>query len=325
IDQDNADNCETPVYLIGSEDSSRKAEELIKELLKPKTTIIQIQTDILDEIYKQKFKTPSPIQAQGWPVALQGLDLIGIAQTGTGKTLAFLLPALIHIDLQPVPRSERGGPNVLILSPTRELALQIEMECNKYHYRGIKGSACHAVTQIVEFVAEEDKRTRTLQFIDEMEEDDKVLIFVGRKTTADDISSDFSLRNISVQCIHGGREQMDREQALLDFKDSSVRILIATDVASRGLDIKDITHVFNFDFPHNIEEYEVPDELVSMAERYKSWLERNGGRGGGRGGRGGRRGYGGYRSDNDRFSSGSSDPFGGGSWGNKRQGGFNRF
>ena len=57
---------------------------------------------ILDEIYKQKFEKPSPIQLQMWPILLQGMDCIGIAQTGTGKTLAFLLPALIHIDNQPV-------------------------------------------------------------------------------------------------------------------------------------------------------------------------------------------------------------------------------
>ena len=97
--------------------------------------------EILDTIYNQGFTEPSPIQCQGWPVLLGGDDLIGIAQTGSGKTLAFLLPALIHIDLQPVPRNERGGPNVLVLCPTRELALQIESEVKKYFYRGIK-SVC---------------------------------------------------------------------------------------------------------------------------------------------------------------------------------------
>lgn len=61
-----------------------------------------------------------------------------IAVVCTGKTLAFLLPALIHIDNQPVPRSKRGGANCLVLAPTRELALQIEKEVNKYSYRNIK-------------------------------------------------------------------------------------------------------------------------------------------------------------------------------------------
>lgn len=94
--------------------------------------------EILEEIRKQGFENPSPIQAQAWPVLLSGEDLIGIAQTGTGKTLAFLLPALIHIDGQSTPRGQRGGPNVLVMAPTRELALQIEKEVKKYSYKGIK-------------------------------------------------------------------------------------------------------------------------------------------------------------------------------------------
>jgi superfamily II DNA or RNA helicase len=91
----------------------------------------------LVELEHAGFSQPTPIQCQAWPVLLQGQDLIGIAQTGTGKTLAFL----IHIDNQPIPRVERGGPNVLVLSSTRELALQIEREVKKYYYKGIK-SCC---------------------------------------------------------------------------------------------------------------------------------------------------------------------------------------
>ncbi|KRT86559.1 helicase, partial [Oryctes borbonicus] len=94
--------------------------------------------EILDEIVKAGFETPSPIQAQAWPILLSGEDLIGIAQTGTGKTLAFLLPALIHIDGQTIPKEERTGPSVLVMAPTRELALQIDREVNKYSYKNIK-------------------------------------------------------------------------------------------------------------------------------------------------------------------------------------------
>ena len=86
----------------------------------------------------QKFSEPSPIQTQAWPILLKGHDLIGIAQTGTGKTLAFLLPALIHIEGQPIPREQRDGPTVLIMAPTRELAQQIEREVAKFPYKGIK-------------------------------------------------------------------------------------------------------------------------------------------------------------------------------------------
>ncbi|KAJ4428936.1 hypothetical protein ANN_25932 [Periplaneta americana] len=419
--------------------------------------------EILDEIYKQNFELPSPIQSQAWPILLRGHDLIGIAQTGTGKTLAFLLPALIHIDKQPIPRSQRGGPNVMVLAPTRELALQIEKEVNKYHYKDMKSvciygggnrreqvnvitegveiiiatpgrlndlvmadenrysdpfefafamafakdfinpsfmwkgrrnifldstsgiidvasvtylvldeadrmldmgfepqirkilldirpdrqtvmtsatwpegvrrlaqsymknpiqvfigsldlAAVHSVTQRIEIVQEDDKIEWLNEFIQHMEGDDKVIVFVGKKMRADDISSDLSLRGIKCQSIHGDREQCDREQALEDLKTGEVHILIATDVASRGIDIEDVTHIFNYDFPRNIEEYvhrvgrtgragktgealslitrddwaqakelisileeahqEVPEELRKMAERYDAWKEK---------------------------------------------------
>ncbi|CAO1432263.1 unnamed protein product [Diamesa hyperborea] len=320
--------------------------------------------ELLSEIEKQGFAKPSPIQSQAWPILMQGEDLIGIAQTGTGKTLAFLLPAMIHIDRQPVPRGQRGGPNVLVLAPTRELAIQIEMEVAKYQYRGIKAlcvyggndrnkqiaaikegveiiiatpgrlndlvaanyikiesitylvldeadrmldmgfepqirkllldirddrqtvmtsatwpnavrrlassymknpiqvfvgsldlAATHTVTQLVEFMDEEDKFFRILKFAREMKDDDKCIIFCGRKDRADSLSCEFALKDIRCDCIHGNRDQSDREQALADIKSGEVRILIATDVASRGIDIEDLTHVVNFDFPRNIEEY----------------------------------------------------------------------
>lgn len=93
---------------------------------------------ILESVQRQNFSEPSPIQTQAWPILLRGHDLIGIAQTGTGKTLAFLLPALVHIEGQPIPRRDRDGPTVLIMAPTRELAQQIEREVGKFPYNGIK-------------------------------------------------------------------------------------------------------------------------------------------------------------------------------------------
>ncbi|XP_037557898.1 probable ATP-dependent RNA helicase DDX43 [Dermacentor silvarum] len=379
--------------------------------------------EILGEIYNNKFTKPSPIQSQAWPILLQGQDLIGVAQTGTGKTLAFLLPALIHIDSQPVPRDERKGPTCLVLAPTRELAQQIEREAKKYHYRGIKcvciygggsrreqiqtvnlgveiviatpgrlndlvmnriidlsfvtflvldeadrmldmgfeiqirkvmldirpdrqtvmtsatwpegvrclsekymtnpfqvfvGSldlaAVHTVTQKIILCEEEEKRQQLLAFFNSMQPEDKVIVFVDRKATVDHLASDFVLAGINCDSIHGSREQCDREQALEDLRDGRVRILIATDVAARGLDIKDVTHIFNYDFPRNVEEYvhrvgrtgragrtgtaitlitrgnwrqahelvsileeasqDVPTELYSMAARFEAWKER---------------------------------------------------
>ncbi|NXL95061.1 DDX43 helicase, partial [Alectura lathami] len=375
--------------------------------------------DIMANIRKNAFQKPTPIQSQAWPIILQGIDLIGIAQTGTGKTLAYLMPGFIHLASQPISKDQRGGPGMLVLAPTRELALQVEAECSKYTYKGFKSiqsyshqvqkcqinvvtkgvdiviatpgrlndlqmnnfvnlksitylaneadkmldmgfepqimkilidvrpdrqtvmmsatwpdgvrrlaksylknpmivyvgtldlAAVNTVKQKVVVVNEEEKRAFMQSFINSMKPKDKAIIFVGKKLTADDVASDFSLQGIPVQSLHGNREQCDREQALDDFKKGTVRILVATDVASRGLDVHDITHVFNFDFPRNIEEYVhrvgrtgragrtgeaitlvtkrdwkvapelidilgrakqvVPDELISLAERYKQF------------------------------------------------------
>uniref|UniRef100_A0A8C3XGW9 RNA helicase n=1 Tax=Cyanoderma ruficeps TaxID=181631 RepID=A0A8C3XGW9_9PASS len=374
--------------------------------------------DIMANIRKVGFQKPTPIQSQAWPIILQGIDLIGIAQTGTGKTLAYLMPGFIHLTSQPISKDERGGPGMLVLAPTRELALQVEAECSKYAYKEIKSiciygggdrkgqidvvtkgvdiviatpgrlndlqmnnfinlksitylvldeadrmldmgfepqimkilidvrpdrqtvmtsatwpdgvrrlaksylknpmivyvgtldlTAVNTVQQKVIVIPEAEKRAYMHSFIKSMKPKDKVIIFVGKKLTADDLASDFGIQGIPVQSLHGNREQCDREQALDDFKKGKVRILVATDLASRGLDVHDITHVFNFDFPRNIEEYVhrvgrtgragrtgeavtlvtgsdwkfaselidilqrasqvVPDELIAMAERYK--------------------------------------------------------
>ncbi|NXD90996.1 DDX43 helicase, partial [Chaetorhynchus papuensis] len=319
--------------------------------------------DIMANIRKVGFQKPTPIQSQAWPIILQGIDLIGIAQTGTGKTLAYLMPGFIHLTSQPISKEQRGGPGMLVLAPTRELALQVEAECSKYAYKGIKSicvygggdrkgqidmvtkgvdiviatpgrlndlqmnnfinlksitylaneadrmldmgfepqimkilidirpdrqtvmtsatwpdgvrrlaksylknpmivyvgtldlAAVNTVQQKVIVLPEEEKRAFMHSFIKSMKPKDKVIIFVGKKLTADDLASDFGIQGIPVQSLHGNREQCDREQALDDFKKGKVRILVATDLASRGLDVHDITHVFNFDFPRNIEEY----------------------------------------------------------------------
>ena len=321
--------------------------------------------EILDEIRRNKFVNPSPIQSQAWPLLMSGRDTIAIAQTGTGKTLAFLLPAFIHIEGQVKPRSERKGPSVICLCPTRELAQQIYTEVMKYNYHGIKAvcvyggkgrreqiqacqqgveiviatpgrlndlimngiislddvtylildeadrmldmgfepdirkvlldvrpdrqsvmtsatwppgvrtmarrylknpaqiyvgtldlNAVHSVRQELRFIDEENKRAALFDFVGhDLKPDEKLLVFCGRKSTASDVASDLSRNDIPCESIHGDRDQQDRENALADFKESVIRILIATDVASRGLDVADITHVLNYDFPKDMEEY----------------------------------------------------------------------
>ncbi|GFV94126.1 hypothetical protein TNCV_2957821 [Trichonephila clavipes] len=339
-----------------------------KSIPNPITTFeeaFQPYPELLGELRNQGFSSPSPIQCQAWPIIMSGLDMIGIAQTGTGKTIAFLFPALIHIIGQVTPREQRKGPSCVVLAPTRELAIQIEEEAKKYSYHNIK-SACvyggssrreqinvvtegvdiiiatpgrlndlvmnqfvdvtgvtylvldeadrmldlgfepqirkivldirpdrqtimtsatwnpeiqklaaryltkpikvnvgalnlaavHSVTQEILFVDNEDERRYLLNdFVNSLTENDKAIVFVDRKYVVDDVASDLIISGIDCQSIHGEREQSDREQALDDLKTGAVKILVATDVASRGLDIKDITHIFNMYFPRNIEEY----------------------------------------------------------------------
>lgn len=113
---------------------------VLPPILKPVKTFhhaFHMYPEIMRVIRQQKFKEPSPIQCQAWPCIMNGHDLIAIAQTGTGKTLTYILPALINLMRQPVPRKERIGPYVLVLGPTRELVLQIEEEIKKYTFYGI--------------------------------------------------------------------------------------------------------------------------------------------------------------------------------------------
>ncbi|XDB67072.1 PREDICTED: DEAD box protein 53 [Capra hircus] len=320
--------------------------------------------EIMQSIRRAGFQKPTPIQSQAWPIILQGIDLIGIAQTGTGKTLSYLMPGFIHIHSQPVSRKQRNGPGMLVLTPTRELALQVEAECSKYLYKGLKSVciygggnrkgqiqdvtkgvdiiiatpgrlndlqmnnfvnlrsitylvldeadkmldlgfehqimkilldvrpdrqtvmttaswpdstrrlaqsylkqpmivyvgtldlvAVNTVKQSIIVTTEEEKRSLIQEFLQSLSPKDKVIVFVGRKLVADDLSSDLSIQGIPVQSLHGDREQCDRDQALEDFRSGRVKILIATDLASRGLDVTDVTHVYNYNFPRNIEEY----------------------------------------------------------------------
>jgi ATP-dependent RNA helicase DDX5/DBP2 len=86
---------------------------------------------VLDEVKAQGFPAPTAIQSQGWPMALSGRDVVGIAETGSGKTLTYCLPSIVHINAQPL-LAPGDGPIVLVLAPTRELAVQIQQEITKF-------------------------------------------------------------------------------------------------------------------------------------------------------------------------------------------------
>jgi ATP-dependent RNA helicase DDX5/DBP2 len=86
---------------------------------------------VMRELDNLGFPSPTPIQCQGWPMALKGDDVVGVAETGSGKTMAYILPAIVHINAQPLLQPGEG-PIVLVLAPTRELAVQIQQECVKF-------------------------------------------------------------------------------------------------------------------------------------------------------------------------------------------------
>lgn len=315
---------------------------------------------ILREILAAGFQKPTPIQSQGWPMALSGRDVVGVAETGSGKTLAYLLPAILHIGAQPPLRSG-DGPVALVLAPTRELAVQIQAECQRFGrvhslcvYGGVSrgpqqrelrrgveiviatpgrlmdmiecqatnlkrvtylvldeadrmldmgfepqirkivdqirpdrqtlmwsatwprevqqlardylkdyiqvniGSmdlaASHKVQQIVQVCEEGIKRSLLLEHLNKIGRE-KTLIFASKKKTVDDLTWFLRDQRVPAISIHGDKSQAERDRTLKEFRQFSDSILVATDVAARGLDVKDVKFVINYDFPNNIEDY----------------------------------------------------------------------
>lgn len=307
-------------------------------------------------IISKGYKTPTSIQDQSIPVALQGHDLIGIANTGTGKTAAFLIP-LIH--KLTVHKHDR----VLIMTPTRELAVQIEQELkqfsqglNQYSTLIIGGANMGQqvsrlrrnpqwvigtpgrlkdlyerryldLSQFRSVVLDEADRMLEMGFIEDIKEllvtmpterqtlffsatmspriqaltqqflqnpvtvsvrtqetsanveqdvvrvnafqekidvlhdlliqgeFSKVLVFGQTKHGVERLSDMLEKRGFRSVCIHGNKSQPARQRALNTFKQDNAQVLVATDVAARGLDIPDVTHVINYDVPATYEDY----------------------------------------------------------------------
>eukprot|EP01065_Artemidia_motanka_P030582 TRINITY_DN3661_c0_g1_i1.p1 TRINITY_DN3661_c0_g1~~TRINITY_DN3661_c0_g1_i1.p1 ORF type:complete len:635 (+),score=126.04 TRINITY_DN3661_c0_g1_i1:170-1906(+) len=321
----------------------------------------------------QGFVAPTPIQAQGWSVALAGRDMIGIAKTGSGKTLAFGVPGILHVSAQP-PQRPGDGPIMLVLSPTRELACQIEHEIRRVLPLGMRCVCCYGgaprrdqhralqqgvgvviatpgrlidfaqsrvtnlyrvsflvldeadrmldmgfepdvrkilgqirpdrqtlmwsatwpsgvqrlardflkdpiqiqvgsqelsansdVQQVVLFVSGMQQKFKALTVLlqelsAQMQQTHmlggaKTLVFVATKRAAEELARSLNQQGISALAIHGDKTQGAREQTLRQFRQERQAILVATDVAQRGLDIPDLTCVINFDFPNNLEDY----------------------------------------------------------------------
>lgn len=324
--------------------------------------------DALMQLFKQSgYVNPTPIQAQAWPLSLSGQDTIGIARTGSGKTLSFLVPAMVHINAQePIQRGD--GPIALVLTPTRELAQQVQQEATKFgagmnirttavyggapkyeqrrqieagtevivacpgrlldfiksrtfnlhrcsflildeadrmldmgfepQIRRIVGqirrdrqtlmfsatwpkqvrrladdflrrptrisigntdalSANPNIKQIVQVVQEHEKPQKFTSFMEEAYSGRvvKTIVFTETKRACDYLSNELGRRGWPVAPIHGDKDQSQRDKTLKDFREGRIPILIATDVAGRGLDITDVEYVVNYDFPQNVEDY----------------------------------------------------------------------
>jgi ATP-dependent RNA helicase DeaD len=313
---------------------------------------------ILRAIKEVGYETPSPIQAESIPPLLAGHDLLGQAQTGTGKTAAFSLPLLSNIDLNLV------APQILVLTPTRELAIQVAEAMQKYaHYlegfhilpiyggqgmghqlkqlrRGVHvvvgtpgrvidhlGRKTLKLDQLKAVVLDEADEMLRMGFIDdvneilthtpqdrqvalfsatmppaikriamdhlhdpveikiktktstvvnikqrywlvrgvnkldaltrmlEVAEFDGLIIFVRTKNSTEELAEKLEARGHSAAALNGDLNQQQREKTVDRLKEGKLDILVATDVVARGLDVPRISHVINYDVPHDTESY----------------------------------------------------------------------
>src|SRR3982750_6966 len=327
---------------------------------------LALAPELLHAVRDAGYTYPTPIQEQAIPLALAGRDLVGLAQTGTGKTAGFTLPIVHNLITAPLADSD-GAPahrvRVLILTPTRELAAQVEASFRKYgkhtdlrvvpiyggvgiepqskelrrgvdvvvatpgrlldhmergnvsfddlevlvldeadrmldmgfapqlnrivndipRYRqtllfsatmppevealarkylrkpvvvqvGVRSAAASTVTHAVYPVPREKKNALLAQLL-RAENLDSVLVFVRTKHGADKVVRHLEGAGISATAMHADKTQPQRVRALEDFKSGKVRVLVATDIAQRGLDISGITHVINYDVPQQAEDY----------------------------------------------------------------------
>ncbi len=323
---------------------------------------LNLDKNILSALQAAGYDSPTPIQAQSIPAALADKDIMASAQTGSGKTAAFLLPSLQKI----VKRSEKPGkgPRVLVLTPTRELAAQVEKNAQIYaknmkwvrsvtlvggssfgqqikamskpidiivatpgrlmdHMRsgrvdfdrlevlildeadrmldmgfiddietiveatptdrqtllfsatwdGAVGKLARKLTKNpeiieVERVDDQGKIEEQLLYCDDMRHKNRLLdhilrdanidqcvIFTSTKAMTEVIADDLYEKGFAANCLHGDMPQGWRNRTLMDLRKGRCKILVATDVAARGIDVPTITHVINYDLPKQAEDY----------------------------------------------------------------------
>ncbi len=324
---------------------------------------LSLHPKILKAVAEAGYSEPTKIQLKAIPKIMKGFDIRASAQTGTGKTAAFLWPALNRL-VVPSPRAGKG-PRVLILVPTRELAMQIAVQAEKYskHLHRVKtvcvfgGVPYHAQTRklsrpydiliatpgrLIDFmnqrkidfprlemlVLDEADRMLDMGFVEPVEQIveatpssrqtllfsatlqgsviklserlmnkpmeivvhakkqkheninqrlhyvdnlqhknrllnhilsengvDYALVFTATKRHADQLVGELKDKGHQAAALHGDMNQRQRTRAIMQLRDGKIKILVATDVAARGIDVQLITHVINFDFPNNVEDY----------------------------------------------------------------------
>ncbi|MCL4160941.1 UNVERIFIED_CONTAM: hypothetical protein GTU68_007908, partial [Idotea baltica] len=193
---------------------------------------LNLNTPLYNALDDLGFDTPTPIQAQSFNVVASGKDVVGIAQTGTGKTLAYMLPILRNLKY-----STQDNPRVLVLVPTRELVVQVVSEIEKFSkYINNRVLGVYGGTNI------NTQKQAVAQGQD---------IIVATPGRLYDLAELFP----NQACvIHSNKTQNYRLRSIEQFREGEHRLLVATDVMARGLDIDDITHVINFDttdYPEN--------------------------------------------------------------------------
>ena len=266
---------------------------------------LNLDKNILSALQAAGYDSTTPIQAQSIPAALAGKDIMASAQTGSGKTAAFLLPSLQKI----VKRSEKPGkgPRVLVLTPTRELAAQVEKNAQIYaknmkwvrsvtlvggssfgqqikamskpidiivatpgrlmdHMRSgrvdfdrlevlILDEADRKIDEQLLYCDDKNHKHRLLEHILRDASIDQCVIFTSTKAMTEVLADELYEKGFAANCLHGDMPQGWRNRTLMDLRKGRCKILVATDVAARGIDVPTITHVINYDLPKQAEDY----------------------------------------------------------------------